>query len=690
MLQKRKTRLLSSAAVALTCVSLAGAQIPEPPQQHTPWLVKAATGVPAYVPQLVAELFNAGVADPRGGEYRELDARFPSPTGRLTIHGWYFPQGFAIGWDGLVHRVLRVGGKLDLEADVLDPRNDFNPQGAARPGIRLTTGQSVDPVVIALLLRLGEFELVARVWSLAPNLAMPPFAQRSPASDWFAAAGKSWLSAAFHDAIEAHYAGDDQLTVDLAGLILRSRALFESALRDMSPDASKTAPSPVAFLEPAGGLMADSERRLKEPPRPPFDPVALRRMDQRTRIAELILRLEDVNERQFSEPGSVPLLFSPICEMLVEEGAAAVEPLIAVLDHDQRLTRSFSAFRSWVPPRTPISVSRAAEAILLKYYGLNSFRWEDPALRNAWLIANKHTSQPERFFNLLAEDAGGESAWLDAAEALADRPYEELRAQTNPSVSELLAKRIFQMKTTSADRVALFLYRWDPTAALPALQHVTRASYPGDLFGRIISARAEAGDGTAIPQWVDILKGLTAPAAEFLTPMWTAVNDPEVQAVATRLFVGSNAAMDPARLIIAGRDGNLLRSPLLIQPVFREAVSSALSRKEVIGSIERHADGSVNLKVPALQMNCISGSCGMGFRGQLPMGTRDIRVCDYVAWSLSRIDGFPAFDLEATAEEKDKAAKLMADFLRSRAADLRAPPIAPASYGDLMVSLARR
>jgi len=384
-------------------------------------------GMPQYVPELVPLFFDAGLADPRGGEYREIELTTGGGQSRpVTTHGWYFPQAFEVCWDGLAHPVVRVGGNADLWQDIADAKADFFRKAT------IVAPPDAEPVAVALLLRLGEAELARRLFVKLSDASLPrfPSAERDGhqvnKSQWFAMAGVSWLSGAFHEAVEAHAIGDDRLAVDIAGRLLQARLSFESAWKNVSPELPTNAVSQMAFLDPVATLLADSERRLKQSPRRPLDPNAMRSMGASARIATLIERLEDVNERQFSQPGGVPLLDSPICKMLVQEGAEAVEPLLDVVEHDQRLTRSYGFGRSFFPPRSLITVAEAAEAVFRDYYHLRVFRWEDPAQRRAWLIRNKYRSQAERYFDLLSGDSNDEVQWLDAAQGLSGGLGEEL------------------------------------------------------------------------------------------------------------------------------------------------------------------------------------------------------------------------------------------------------------------------
>src|SRR5205085_7914954 len=103
-----------------------GAALPEPPQQQKPWTPPAAA--PKALASATAALFAAGMADPRGGEYRAVEIGtgnvWSGDGGRLRTHAWVLPadagikQRFAIGWNGLVYPVVSVGDRADLAGDI--------------------------------------------------------------------------------------------------------------------------------------------------------------------------------------------------------------------------------------------------------------------------------------------------------------------------------------------------------------------------------------------------------------------------------------------------------------------------------------------------------------------------------------------------------------------------------------------
>ena len=85
--------------VAFGLLSAGGmrAALPEPPKQREPWQPPSRTSVPDFVVKVAGVLFDAGLADPRGGDYREIEI-VDLNNGKKTVqtHGWLFPGEFAV------------------------------------------------------------------------------------------------------------------------------------------------------------------------------------------------------------------------------------------------------------------------------------------------------------------------------------------------------------------------------------------------------------------------------------------------------------------------------------------------------------------------------------------------------------------------------------------------------------------
>ena len=118
------------------------------------------------------------------------------------------------------------------------------------------------------------------------------------------------------------------------------------------------APRFFYFLTQLDDLLRDQERRAKMPPR---TPIPRKGGDPTARIAALIRDLDLIDERSMmmgdADPGDAPLVHD-----LIAEGPPALEPLLNVLESDNRLTRTVSHGRgmgveSFVHPVAEAAVS---------------------------------------------------------------------------------------------------------------------------------------------------------------------------------------------------------------------------------------------------------------------------------------------------------------------------------------------
>src|SRR5215471_6232653 len=99
-----------------------GEALPVPPQQSAPW----SHGNDALSNAAVT-LFEQGLADPRGLEYREIEIAVGNPLNGggypHKTHGWMLPNGgkdgqFAVAWNGLVYPVMSIGHSANLHNDL--------------------------------------------------------------------------------------------------------------------------------------------------------------------------------------------------------------------------------------------------------------------------------------------------------------------------------------------------------------------------------------------------------------------------------------------------------------------------------------------------------------------------------------------------------------------------------------------
>jgi hypothetical protein len=540
----------------------AGAAIPDPPEQGRPW-TPPAMKLPRFLARATSLLFEQQVADPRGCEYREVDL---GDATLLTTHAFVLPARpgdagrFAVGWDGVVYPAFRVGDAADLDADIRaladamkDRRAKAAKDGGPRAGAWRTDGftglstplfrpmgekptgpasvETASALKVCLLLRLGRADLAEALF--ATGTTWTPDVPPPDLTDYhlsYLTLAQEWADRVYNRAVDAHGRGDDAVALDVVRRVSAFVARAGPALEAMGfpPPANAIRPgdAPRYFskLGQLRELLADQERRHKEPPRGPIPgpeaPAA-------ERVAALMLDLDQVaGGTGIVMNGMTSPSGSDTEKALVLEGNAAVEPLLAALESDDRLTRTIShpGSRHGQDDRLihhVVQVEQSALIAIMKTRaipGVTNLGWDnDRASRRASAAAiraywekNRGVPELERYYRTLADDRATMAQWLDAAEALAQpsdvrgrggsytTPYrvggkvpphrgESLRGRTDPGVTALIAKRVESIdpsasrvvphqgsgeifEVSNANRMATLLAGWDPKGAVPTLK----------------------------------------------------------------------------------------------------------------------------------------------------------------------------------------------------------------------------
>lgn len=759
-----------------------GEAIPAPPMQEQPW-TPPETKLSEVVVSAVKLLFEQGLADPRGCEYRDIEIAagncWSGDGGVVKIHAWVFPveegqkQRFAVCWNGLVYPVISVGAKADCRQDVkallktdrerIDERMSeykrkleeaakktaetgkehsvFKPTVRYNHAIAEGSGAShstILPMKAVLLLRQGHGDLAQELW-------LQWFAGREDEAgkDPYPLLTRDWIWALFDRALCAHMRGDDRLA------LLGARILFEiepkiwkdAQKREFESGSAKG--GFLGFLKPLPGLLADQERRAKEPECERVLDAPEKCPDKAKRIAALIRDLEEVSSRQWGQPGGVNVAGDPIVKALVEEGEDAVEPLIECLEKDNRLTRSVSFGRSFHRGRSTISVASAALAALRCILRTSDFGEGTDTraglaskIRAHWDRFKGHAIE-ESWYGILADDNASPKQWLEAAASIV-RPAdvriegqwvvtpprkpgeippmsgEPLRGRKNPSVAELMAKRVEQMTPGlplvssmnayamyDACKMTLHLAKWDIEEALPTLRTQMKcclefiSKEKGALrssvtsLGRYIAEftleRIRAKDPGAVAEYTEWLRTATPDMLEdgimhVFKPVWRYPDEPDMNKTAEWLF-GSDESPWARLTKTAGKGPNydyyrLTETPLMGVAQFQKDVLKELGSKAEAGTVVLQEDGSA-------QMHAHSGwSSGEGYWKeefpQLEAGkVVKFRVCDLTARMLSKLDGTPKCRLYWPQEERDKAVKACIAFLQQYGDCFRYAPHLP-------------
>ena len=438
-----------------------GTSLPDPPHQKTPWTAPK-TRIPRFLISATTTLFEQGLADPRGCEYRSIDINTGSVWGGrggvTTTRGWVLPaadgqaQRFAVAWSGLVYPVVKLGEPADLDADVTgkpQPTQDGRTgrMGRDSQGYGVTfESTAVDfkypsPIKICLLLRLGRVDLAEARWDAMTGRPGRDAGQPPQGRIDLTNYGVSYVSLAndlawfhFDRAVCALMRGDDAITLADARFLAPFQKTVEASAeelgfpkpRQLTANGDREAPF-IDFLGQLPELLADAERRASEPKRPPVPPPG---GDKSARVAALVRNLDQAAARQWGQPGGVSMGEAAVVQDLIAEGDDAVEPLIEVLRNDNRLTRSVSFGRDFFRGRRILGVQEAAYAALSGILNTSFFstgaisdnvtargkqgREEMAAQIQSYWERYKAFPLIERWYHILANERVGRAGWIQA------------------------------------------------------------------------------------------------------------------------------------------------------------------------------------------------------------------------------------------------------------------------------------
>jgi hypothetical protein len=760
-----------------------GAEMPTPPQQGQPW-TPPKSQLPEVALDAMKALFDEGLADPRGCDYREIKVAvgncWSGDSGVVTTHGWIIPgkNPFAICWNGLVYPVVSTGPAADLRADILAmltaDRQQLKKQGFVEsetitaPGMKKTytsypahvhasvterqgvSYKSMLPFKAVLLLRLGEGGLANDVWSQWNDTR-----NEDPANDPYLWLADAWVWAAFDRAVDAHMRGDDNLALVTARDLVPIQAAVEAEASRRNFPLAEHEKTYLYYLGQIPDLVADSQQRVAEPASTPvldMDPPP----KGAERIAGLIRDLELVSARQMGEPGGVSLGQDPIIQALIHEGDPAVDPLLKCLEDDPRLTRSVHFWRDNSTDRTVLSVYEAAYVALATilqtdFFGINSTgdnltkrgpegrREIASKIRAYWDKYGKLTL-PQRWCQTLGDDQAAPMQWREAVANIvqpsdvtvtAGSSYmggftsypprqpgqkppmrgEPLRSVTNPSVSDLLIRRLHEAEKwlnpgakddenndnlNVADQVARALADWDGPNQFAELR-----GYSGMLQGLLetrghmmfrpmaamYEKRVEAGDASALDEYAKWLEAMSSKgmqdqeARELLRVAWLNPNSPVIQKTLADIFSekGSWSRVANVGLDSPYRLESIFTTPLVGIAGFRQELMRGL-RDKTNARVITVQNGTAYLE--PWQQNA---SWNIDKEDALipPPGTSvSFRECDYYAFLLARLPGAPKCQLYWPLADRDKAVAAIIDYLQKCGDLLKYGPDQIEAFGE--------
>lgn len=731
--------------------------------------------LPTNLQSTVDFLFRTGLADPRGCEYREIEIIVGSlaKTSGVPVktRGWVLPAAsgartnYGICWNGMIYPLISVGNPTNAMADARSLIRVMTETMTRNKGIGSMRSQVVTsedycvgtqwltPVNMALILR------------IAPDEFAEACARLVEKDEPFMLFATERLWSMYDRATCAHMRGDDDLAYHLAVALGQTREKFEAEAKSrglrfddrLEPDPRDSkAESYFAFLDTLPPLLQDQERRHRRSSAL-RDPTTI--AGKPKRIAALIEQLENVTAQQAGYGLEYDFLRSATVQALIREGWEAVSPLIQCFENDDRLSRviqhsMFGGRYGGRSERTILSVREPAYVAIENILETTQFapvlseqatsvqrqaiyRRKASAMRD-YLNKYKDLSREERLYAILQDDRG---RWLEAATIIvqpANKPSvpsarenfpwglpvdlrdasatrgQSLRSRSNPSVSDLLIKRIEGLAALSAGKtpsggtvddaadlkvacdLAFCLAKWDRNTGTETFRKLTAVAYtkldPGKhcslsshmtlsaQLPALVSIRAKAGGKRALAEYADWLKAIN-PDEFFLHPgnilapikeypdddAWADLWSFMFQNESSQWFAFFSriSTPDPKRMSspLFGIE-ECFCSPIINKDAFRSFAVRLLGDKSHCGKILGDAKHGSWLD------QRLSTARPYGYTVQPPddaeINDREFRTCDFYAWLLSnRIEGAPAFQLYWPQDQRDIGISVLEKMLKT-------------------------
>jgi hypothetical protein len=400
------------------------------------------------------------------------------------------------------------------------------------------------------------------------------------------------------------------------------------------------------------------------------------------------------------------------------------------------LTRSVHFWRDFAMHRSLIGVHEAAYVALqgilqqsffgvastgddLSARGLEGRRKTAAAIREYWAKV-KGLPKEERWFRTLADDTADLDRWLQAAASIVQpvdvevtpgsmfgtgwvsvparapgtRPRlsgEALRTLKSPSVSELLLRRVAQLKSDesrgpdAALSLMLALADWDGKARLPELTEFThqleKSAGPDRLRAddrrvyrliRLYSRRAELGDESALDEYAAFVRrvgpgSFGSEAKELLALLWQHADRPAMAAAAEWMFSSPDSPWTQA----GTQEGSpyystyeLWTSPLLGVPAFRKLLLQMLGDTSDRGEVKWTTRGDFELTVKNGWSGGYSGAAARDEVKAAPGTVFRFRTGELIAAQLATLEGFPRCELYWPLARRQRAVEASKSFLQ--------------------------
>ncbi|MCY2931531.1 MAG: hypothetical protein NTV86_18980 [Planctomycetota bacterium] len=338
---------------------------PAPPRQGADWTPPAST-VPKALLDATAAVFKAGLADPRGCEFRYLFIRQHDHTDLTS--GWLLPgadregRRYGIGWDGLIypvvpHKPADLAAEVDLRIRLSRSQNRTEcplVEQNEEPTTGLLPQQSLaDLGYVCLLMRVGEGKMAGDMFTA-----------------WKAEAGmkEDWPAEKLRDHLAACW--DHRLQCQVRQGFLRDdfwTVLRRAAERDALTSALPPRDAPRENIPYYQQIVSQVRAATKNGPVQRVMEVGPARFpDPHNRIAAMVRDLETVRSFRNWDMKAPVSDHEPLLDALLAEGRPAIGPLLECIEKDTRLSRggSYGMGQIYIP-----GVSLAARAVLEELLG---------------------------------------------------------------------------------------------------------------------------------------------------------------------------------------------------------------------------------------------------------------------------------------------------------------------------------
>ncbi len=275
-----------------------------------------------------------------------------------------------------------------------------------------------DLTLAAWLYRLGDESLAAQALAAARKMEGDPRKRLRAELAWSAFAGM----------VHAYMVRADEEALAHGERLLR-----------LYPEEAKEAKDKEDHYRQAPQIVEELKRRQKKGTfgKAPSEkwPDGFDKWESKKKVAYLIDALEEVDARQWGQPGGVDLASDRRVEELMRVGDAAVPALIDALESDERLTRSVHFWRDFARSRTVLGVREAVLTALMSILRVQVF---EPAS-----TGDNFTARGEEAAKAMAKRL--RAYWKEYG----DLPFDErmMKVLTDP-------KTIFAAKREAAENLA--------------------------------------------------------------------------------------------------------------------------------------------------------------------------------------------------------------------------------------------